>query len=137
MTFNETYRNYKDLKRRMFAIQLKKQELQESCGYPQGRDYDTPISNSSSTPAALVYVIRLEEIEKEEKELESTLECVRNDLQRFLDRIENDDIRLVCSYRLFTKTDWKKIARQLDRSYSHVRSLFYQGMTLLHNMGDL
>lgn len=137
MTFDEAYRTYKELKRQEFNLQLKKQELQESCGYPQGRDYDTPISNGSSTPAALVYVIRLEEIEKEEKELDFTMECLRNDLQRFLDKIENDDIRRVCSWRLFTKTDWKKIARELDRSYSHVRGLFYQGMALLHNMGEV
>ena len=138
MTFDEAYRTYKELKRQEFNLQLKKQELQESCGYPQGRDYsDTPVSHSVSTPAALVYVMRLEEIEKKEKELDATMECVRNDIQRFLDKIDNDDIRRVCSYRLFTKTDWKKIARELDRSYSHVRGLFYQGMTLLHNMGEI
>ncbi len=134
MTFDETYRIYKELKRQEFNLQLKKQELQESCGYPQGRDFDTPISHSSSTPAALVYVMRLEEIEKKEKELSETMECVRNDIQRFLDKIDNDDIRRICSIRLFTKTGWKRIAAELDKSYSHVRSLFYQGMTLLHQM---
>lgn len=136
MTFDETYRIYKELKRQEFNLQLKKQELQESCGYPQGRDFDTPISHSSSTPAALVYVMRLEEIEKKEKELSETMECVRNDIQRFLDKIDNDDIRRICSIRLFTKTGWKRIAAELDKSYSHVRSLFYQGMTLLHTMEE-
>ena len=72
MTFDEAYRTYKELKRQEFNLQLKKQELQESCGYPQGRDYsDTPVSHSVSTPAALVYVMRLEEIEKKEKEIMS------------------------------------------------------------------
>lgn len=137
MTFDEAYRTYKELKRQEFNLQLKKQELQESCGYPQGRDYDTPISNGSTTPAALVYVIRLEEIEKEEKELDFSMECVRNDIQRFLDKIDNDDIRRICSIRLFTKTGWKRIAADLDKSYSHVRSLFYQGMTLLHTMEEI
>lgn len=136
MTFDETYRIYKELKRQEFNLQLKKQELQESCGYPQGRDFDTPISHSSSTPAALVYVMRLEEIEKKEKELSETMECVRNDIQRFLDKIDNDDIRRICSIRLFTKTGWKRISAELDKSYSHVRSLFYQGMTLLHTMEE-
>ncbi len=138
MTFDEAYRTYKELKRQEFNLQLKKQELQESCGYPQGRDYsDTPVSHSVSTPAALVYVMRLEEIEKKEKELDATMECVRNDIQRFLDKIDNDDIRRICSIKLFTKTSWKRIAADLDKSYSHVRSLFYQGMTLLHTMEEI
>lgn len=140
MDFDTTLKNYNRTKSEIRSLILRQQELRELCGFPKTGNMDGMPKSHSTTSYIENFVIKLMELEEKQKELETTLFALQNDIYRFLGVIENSNvaenykIKLVCEYRILFNYGWKKISHCIDRSYSRTRDYYYMGLQIMRGV---
>ena len=137
MKFNELLAIYNSKKARYKSLLLELQELQELGTIPRrGESLGVPTQRSASSSVEN-YVIKVDEIERRLKEIDSQMLTIRDYIQLFIQYIENEQAREVvenCVFRNSRTPNWHKIARRVNYSETHTRRLYNEGIDELENL---
>lgn len=128
MKFLEVLKHYQSVKYSIYSLQLRQNELRELGGFPRTCENDgMPRSNYSDDTPMVNFVAKLQELDDKQKELETELDCVHNDLLRFTALLTDENERQVVEIKIFAnkKTTWEDIAERLFYSKRSVQ-LFYK-----------
>ena len=138
MMFEQLVKQYNDTKAKIRRLVLKQQELRELGGFPKTGAYDgmpkapgfhgSPIEN---------FIVKLDELEQEQLELERKLDALRNEITKYIDLIPNYTTRDIMEHKIFMSQGWRKISRVVNYSVSRVRQFYDEGVTIIKNAGDL
>ena len=138
MKFFETLRRYRSVRNELWKLNRQKEELQLLLGFPK-KSYITAISsNNCGDNSVVAYLDKVKTIDEEIEKLECSIECLRNDLSLFLNKIEDYWIRTVLEMRLAIdyekKYTWKEIAEKIFYSVSSVRNFYREGLRILDKL---
>lgn len=137
MKFNELLSLYNSTKGRYKSLLLELQELQELGALPRRGEENGVPSQRSNSSTVENYVIRVDEIERKLKEADAKLIKIRDNLERFIQQIDDNQAREVVENYIFRNArtpDWKKIARRVSYSETHTRRLYKIGMASIENL---
>lgn len=128
--FDELVNEYQYTKHKIRRLALAQQELRELGGLPQNSNDGMPHATGFCSPVEN-YLIRLGDLEEEQKRLEKVLESLRNEILCIIDRIPNYTTREILEYRVFMEKGWRYIARKLNYSESRIRQLYDEGISII------
>ncbi|MEG1500235.1 MAG: hypothetical protein RR400_04150 [Clostridia bacterium] len=138
MLFFDTLRNYRRIKSQIWSCVIQEQELRELGGFPNtGANEGMPKSpNCAGDNGIMNFLSKLQELDEKKKALEFSLDCVRNDLMRFLENLEDYSTRQVVEIKIFAtnKLSWEEVAKKIMYSVPHTRNLYKEGMKKLEVM---
>lgn len=138
MLFFETLRNYRRIKSQIWSCVIQEQELRELGGFPNtGANEGMPKSPNCGGDSGMInFIAKLEELAERRKNLEFSLDCMRNDLMRYLEQLNDFSIRQVVEIKIFAtnKISWEEVAKKVMYSVPYVRNLYKEGMKKLEVM---
>ena len=138
MKFFETLRRYRAVRNDLWKLNRQKEELQLLLGFPKKGYISTISSNSGGDNSVIAYLDKIKLIDEEIENLECSIECLRNDLSLFLNKIDDHWIRTVLEMRLAIdyekKYTWKEISEKIFYSVSSVRNFYREGLKILDKL---
>lgn len=134
MKFFEVLHRYRDYENRLWSINQQLKELRQTGGIPRTKDIVISAHNKGDI-GVVSYLDRINELNGKKMDIQQTLDNLRNDLERFLDRLKDYWVRQTVELRLlYHRNSWKVIATRLSYSESTVRRFYHQGLSELEEM---
>ena len=132
-TFLETLKLYNNLKSQLKHCQLHIRELEELAGFSPS--HGTEGAPGASSPSNVVehITIKIIELESERQDLEYTIEGLRADMCRCMDRNLDEKSKEVVELRVFVRRSWEHIAKTICYSMSHARRIYGDAIKKLQN----
>lgn len=138
MLFEQLVKQYNDIKAKIRRLVLKQQELRELGGLPRSGNYDgMPKAPGYNGSPIEKFIVKLDELEREQLEHERKLDALRNEITKYIDFIPNYTIRDIMEHRIFMGQGWRKISRIVNYSVSRVRQFYDEGILTIKSAGDL
>ena len=138
MLFEQLVKQYNDIKAKIRRLVLKQQELRELGGLPRTGNYDgMPKAPGYNGSPIEKFIVKLDELEREQLEQERKLDALRNEITKYIDLIPNYTIRDIMEHRIFMRQGWRKISRIVNYSVSRVRQFYDEGILTIKSAGDL
>lgn len=137
MKFFELVRKYNHIKYKISSKINEENELRELGQLPKvdyGGMPGSPGYHGSPTES---FVVKLDQIQQDQKELNKQLEEVRNDIVLFIDTLDDYFARRCVEMVIFRTThrpNWKEVARRIGYSESGTRSLYSSSTKKLQNL---
>lgn len=130
--FEQLVKQYNDIKREIRRLILKQQELRELGCLPRTSEFDgMPKAPGYNGSPVEKFIIRLDELEHEQMELENKLETIRKEITIYIDKIPGSTIREVMEYKIFMGKGWRYIAHNVNYSVSRVRQFYDEGIAII------
>lgn len=134
MKFFDVLHRYRDYENRLWSINQQIKELRQTGGLPRTKDIVISAHNKGDI-SVVFYLDKINELNGRKVDIQQALDNLRNDLERFLDRLEDYWVRQVVELRLlYHRNSWKVIADRLNYSVSTVRRLYHDGLNELETM---
>lgn len=133
MTFLEALRQYNNLKSQLKRILLHIQELKELEGFPESKGSEGAPGSSNVSSSVERIAIKIATLQREQQELEFSIEGLRNDMCVCMDRVLDIKSKEVVELRIFVCRSWETISRKTRYSYSRVRQIFKEAIAKLEN----
>lgn len=135
MKFFEVLSRFRQYENKLWSVNQQLRELSETLGIPRTKEIVIHSQSSSGDSAVVAYLDRISELKSKKADLEETLDNLRNDLERFLNKLEDCWTRQTVELRLlYHRNSWKRIASRLNYSQSTVRRLYKEGLNELEAM---
>lgn len=133
MIFIEELVRYNQAKSKLKSIINRREELSALYKYPMPASFDKPYAGSNISESKAIRGLEvMEKLNEKQREVELELECIYNNLSKFLD-ILPDRERELLEVKLFIMPDasWRDISNRQAYSESNCRRLYYKGLEIL------
>lgn len=131
MKFFDTLRVYRNLHKQLWTCINIQNEIRESYCLKVGDGMPQP-KNMPADEKTVNLIARLNKLAQEQKGYEFSIECIRNDLDKFLEKLDFRVMQVI-QFRLISsdRFRWKEIADKLMYSESSVKKFYRQGIEKL------
>lgn len=134
MKFFDVLHRYRYYENRLWSINQQLKELRQTGGIPRTKDIVISAHNKGDI-GVVSYLDKINELNGRKVDIQQALDNLRNDLERFLDRLEDYWVRQAVELRLlYHRNSWKVIADRLNYSESTVRRFYRDGLNELEMM---
>lgn len=134
MKFFDVLHRYRYYENRLWSINQQLKELRQTGGIPRTKDIVISAHNKGDI-GVVSYLDKINELNGRKVDIQQALDNLRNDLERFLDRLEDYWVRQAVELRLlYHRNSWKVIAVRLNYSESTVRRFYRDGLNKLETM---
>lgn len=134
MKFFDTLKVYRSLHKKLWSCINTQNEIRKSYGLSVGDGMPQP-KNMPADEKMVNLIERLNKLEQEQKGYELSIECIRNDLDKFLYKLDFRVMQVI-QFRLISndRLRWKEIADKLNYSERRVMDFYKNGIKILEGL---